>query len=417
METLIKKRGSVTILVMLFFVTLVSMIMVFVAAAKDNGVKSTARELGLVWTGSILAEYDLNLQHRYNIFGFYGMEGDIARKLDFYGRQSYDGKKYIKYEGSSAELYEYSLASTKAMKKQIVAVGRLAAAEKLIRPNSKIKASSEEPPGKIGNKAVLNELPSKGSPRSIYIRGVADSLKDAGSAGALVHKGTDGFFENRYIFTYFKDSSDARGLGRTFFQNEVEYIICGKHSDAQNQDGIRRRIIGIREIINLAFVMKDPKMNGETLAAAEIITPGPAAVLTQKAIQAAWALAESYNDYQLLINGKKVPVVKDEHSWAIDMESIVGAKPKKDEDPEFHSEAPYVDPGNTRGADYEDYLSIMTYSMDENVRLLRIMDLIQINMKYGYYSVFRIRDYNGGLKAGFKINGETYEIEKEYQPE
>ena len=120
-----RKKGSVTILIMLFFVTLVSMIMVFVSVSKDYAVKSTARELGLLWTNSILAEYDINLQERYNIFGFYGLEGNVEKKINYYAGESYSNKSNVTYKGCRAELYDYSLANVEMSGKQIVAVGNL----------------------------------------------------------------------------------------------------------------------------------------------------------------------------------------------------------------------------------------------------------------------------------------------------
>ena len=58
----------------------------------------------------------------------------------------------------------------------------------------------------------------------------------------------------------------------------------------------------------------------------------------------------------------------------------------------------------------------MAYLMDEDVKLLRMMDLIQINMREQYYDGFRIADYNTGLHAVLRINGEDYAVQKEYQP-
>ena len=151
------------------------------------------------------------------------------------------------------------------------------------------------------------------------------------------------------------------------------------------------------------------------MAVAAVITPGPAAVVTQKALQSAWALAESNNDYKLLMNGKKVPMVKTQHSWAIDLESITGGKVKEEENPKFKSKVPYVDPGNTAGQEYRDYLELLCYLMDSDVKILRLMDLIQINMRCFYYGDFRLKDYNGGLRCVLRVNDEEQEIAKVYQ--
>lgn len=121
-----KRKGSVTVFVMIFFVTLVSMIFIFIDVSKKIAVNGSTDALASVWGNSILAEYDLNLQKRYNIFGFYGLPSDVNKKLDFYAKESFEEKKYIDYEGVSSSLYEYSLANADVMKKQIIKAGIIA---------------------------------------------------------------------------------------------------------------------------------------------------------------------------------------------------------------------------------------------------------------------------------------------------
>ena len=50
------KQGSVTIYVLLFFLTLVSMLMTFVNVSKTLAVGSVSSELALLWSDNILAE-------------------------------------------------------------------------------------------------------------------------------------------------------------------------------------------------------------------------------------------------------------------------------------------------------------------------------------------------------------------------
>ena len=50
-------------------------------------------------------------------------------------------------------------------------------------------------------------------------------------------------------------------------------------------------LVAVREAMNFLYLNKDQK-SGEAMAAARLLTPGPAAVATQKALLAAWALAE-----------------------------------------------------------------------------------------------------------------------------
>ena len=53
-------------------------------------------------------------------------------------------------------------------------------------------------------------------------------------------------------------------------------------------------------------------MSAEAMTVAEAITPGPSAAATQKVLIAAWAFAESVNDYKLLLKGHKIPIMKNE---------------------------------------------------------------------------------------------------------
>ena len=398
-----KRKGSVTVFVMIFFVTLVSMIFIFIDVSKKIAVNGSTDALASVWGNSILAEYDLNLQKRYNIFGFYGLPSDVNKKLDFYAKESFEEKKYIDYEGVSSSLYEYSLANADVMKKQIIKAGIIAATEKFIKPSKEIESAGELEPGTIRNQVILSNLPSSGSSKSISVSKITDMLENADSFADVMKKTGDELFEKQYIFAYFKEQSNSKDLGKTFFQNEIEYIICGKSSDAANARSIRNKIIAVREALNFVYLNKDPKKSAEAMAAAQLLTPGPAAIATQKALLAAWALAESINDYKLLVDLHKVPLMKSEATWAIDLDSVVANTSDK-----------YVYTGVDQGQTYEDFLSLFTYAVDERVRLLRIMDLIQINMKYLYYRTFSLKEYSGGLRFLMKVNGVEHVVVKEY---
>ncbi len=174
-----------------------------------------------------------------------------------------------------------------------------------------------------------------------------------------------------------KEQSNSKDLGKTFFQNEIEYIICGKSSDAANARSIRNKIIAVREALNFVYLNKDPKKKRRSYGSGSASDAGSGSDCNSKALLAAWALAESINDYKLLVDLHKVPLMKSEATWAIDLDSVVANTSDK-----------YVYTGVDQGQTYEDFLSLFTYAVDERVRLLRIMDLIQINMKYLYYRTF-----------------------------
>lgn len=406
----VNKKGSVTIFVCIFFVTLVSMILIFAGVSKTMAVRSSTDALCSLWADSVLAEYDLNLQRRYNILGYYGYPSDVKEKVEFYAGKSFDKKKYITYGVTGSSLYPYSLGNVDIMEEQVFEAGKLAFTEKFIRPNPSITPIETEEAGTAGGEngrpsktEIFQELPSEGSEKSYSLSQLTDLLKSTGSVKDAAVKTGKSWFINQYIFAYLKDERDDKGLGTTYLQKEIEYVICGKQSDLANQRSLKNRIVTIREGMNLLYLNQDTKKSGEAMAAAALLTPGPAAAATQKAILAAWALAESVNDYKLLCSGHKVPTMKTEASWAVDLDSVLANKADG-----------YIYTGVDIGEDYEDYLKLFLSSMNQRVKLLRVMDIIQINMRYLYYDSFLLQEYNGGVHFVLDVNGDRHEVVKCY---
>ena len=56
----------------------------------------------------------------------------------------------------------------------------------------------------------------------------------------------------------------------------------------------------------------------------------------------------------------------------------------------------YKSAGN-RGSRIQDYLMVLLCGIGDDTKLYRIMDLIQINMKYVYRDDFLLKEYSGGL--------------------
>ncbi|MEG0924368.1 MAG: DUF5702 domain-containing protein [Anaerovoracaceae bacterium] len=380
------RKGSVIIMIMLFFLSLIILIFAFTNASKEIGVKGSVNSLGRLWANSILGEFDINLQGRYGLFGFYGFEKDISSKLDYYANYSFQEKKYIDWGGCRCSLYDYSLGNPNNVKKQIVEVGKL----NLVTKEDAAEQSQMEDRD-INNKKILMSLPSSGMDNSLDLDKIGDTIKNLKSLEGIATYGSEKFFINTYIKNYFKNNINSKGLGETYFRNEMEYIIGGNSKDRQNLSNVKIKIIAIRNVLNFAYLMTDETKKQEAIVAAQLITPGPVSLATQMAILEGWALVESSRDYSSLIDGKKVPFMKTKETWGRDDNS-------EDE----------------KGTYYEDYLMSLICFVDDNVKLLRIMDLIQINMKFLYYGDFLISEYSSGLNYKMQVNGKNYEFNGEY---
>lgn len=408
------KKGFLSVYLCLFFLTLVSVILLIVGNVKSSVWQSNGETLGHLWGQSVLAEYDLNLQRRYGLFGFYGYPALVKDKLEFYATEALDSvDKNISWKIQGCSLYGYSLQNVDIFKEQVLAEGSLLLVDGGEKWNMEIQPVIHHEPG--NRSVVLDDLPSSGSKDGLSLHGILDAVDGRTTLSEVAKKGNDRYIESAYAFSCFRhglsgkttEETDGEAVnGESYFSREIEYLICGKNSDDGNAAAIRNRIVGVREAMNLLYLNENEQTRNEALVVAELLTPGPAAVVTQQTLLSMWALAESVNDYRLLMNGHRVPLVKSEETWAVDLESAM----------EDTAEG-YIYTGVDEGENYEDYLKFFLSLVNERLCLLRMMDLIQINMRWLYYDSFLLGEYYGGLQFQYTVQGKTHNLVRTYEKE
>jgi len=249
------------------------------------------------------------------------------------------------------------------------------------------------------------------------ISSLVEKLKEGMSISSLIGEAA----EDIYIFRFFKDYMDDRELGETYLNNEIEYILSGQPDDKKAKEKVRGNIMLIRNSLNLAYLYTCDEKRNAVMAAAEIISPGPGALAVQLIIMETWALLEAGNDMELLYDNKPVPVIKSDRNWALSLENVMLSFETGDGTAgtvimqEKSESKKYTRPETEEGIYYEDYLKILTGALPREIKLLRIMDLIQINMKYLYCDYFVLSDYYTGLDFSVEVNGRTYEFSEVYQ--
>ncbi len=209
---------------------------------------------------------------------------------------------------------------------------------------------------------------------------------------------------------------DKRDLGKTYFENEIEYIISGKLNDEKSRRTVYDKLLIERNGMNLIYLYSCTEKRQMALEAAELLTPGPEAVITQALILEAWAFFEARNDIELLYDGKQVPVFKRDENWALDIDTVIESEFKDNENGELDTRESkkYVEPESIEGQTYGDYLKTLLLAVPESKRLLRIMDLIQINMKYAYCDYFLMADYYTGLEFEMTVNGRRHDFSERF---
>ena len=388
----------------------VMLTLAFIYATVDVAVKSYSDSLLNMSSRAVLGEFDLDLKKDYGIFAFYGHKGQIEDKVEKYVSYSTAGNKYVKTGTISAYTGEYSLLDCNVFEKEITEHMKYAMAKGLLEKlrgedDDGHEVTVEKKDRILRNRSVADSLPTR-----VYGYGQTDFTDrldmiagNIGSIAEIVGSGLDTALVNEYIMAYFRNLLNDRPDHETFFRNEVEYVIEGSLSDETNRKQVSHVIVTVRTAANAVSIVRDEKMHREVAVLAQTISPGPGGLLLEAGIIAAWAYAEAKNDMALLEHGKKVPVLKNHKTWAVDLESAWKGTVKG-----------YIDTENSKGQDYEDYLRFILSFMDRKVKLARTMDLIQINMKGNHNRNFLIREYNCGFRLEAEINGKKFSYDHVY---
>jgi hypothetical protein len=261
---------------------------------------------------------------------------------------------------------------------------------------------------RITSRWILENLPSAGSKAGADISAAVNSVKSGDSLKELIGSAA----VNTYIFTYFRHYCSGEYLSDSYFQNEVEYILTGYPDDQRARKKIKQKLLSMRNMLNLAYLYTSDEKREAAMAMAAVLTPGAEAVVTQGVLLELWAYAEAENDLALLYDGKTVPLLKSSDTWALSLgNSLSGSEA------ENGTGKRYVLPKSLKGYGYEEYLRILLNVIPENLRYLRLMDLIQINMKYLYCDYFRLENYYAGLQYTLEVNGVLHEFEETYERE
>lgn len=270
----------------------------------------------------------------------------------------------------------------------------------------------ESPKGQriLRNESLKATLPSNGYGKSfslpeIRMKSEEEMMKLGEQAESVLESFSqmgetilDRYLIDQYILTYM-NSATKEGKKETFFGNEVEYILCGSNSDQENYQSVQIRLFLLRTGLNLIHIYNDPEKRALTLEAAAAISGPFAAGPVQFLICISWASFEAKNDVKVLMDGGKIPLIKNSSQWASSLDALFGRTKEAGGG------------GSGEGLNYEGYLGIFLAVQGEDEKLLRIMDLIQINMKGRYRDSFDLRTCISRFEITVTFSRKQYTIQ------
>ena len=227
----------------------------------------------------------------------------------------------------------------------------------------------------------------------------------AGEATAL----RDNIYLNEYIMGTFKNSVSEIKQGnetiedtnlhgaekqalQTFYDSEVEYVLHGNPSQELNNIMTKGELLLVRFGLDTLHVYTDGKKKtmatGIATAVAGWWTGGAGIPIISNLIMCGWGMGEAVIDMKDLMEGKSVPIYKMKGDWKLDVGLPAALEPKTDKRLYFN---------------YHDYLRLFLLTMNENKKLDRLEDLIQLNTVKSK-SGFRMSDCNTFVRVEAEVS-------------
>ena len=453
MEKTNQLEASVTIYLAMVFTIILSLLLVILEGARENAIRlkiECAMDLSL---NSIFAEYNRQLLEQYDLFFIdtsYGQAGASIENTEVHlkaylqdnfeaGGEAGLGKDLLGLQAEEVNILDYALASDEEgelIKRQAVAYMKdlygISYLDELERQLDTVQREGlltrdvtgerlanqsaidqfEIPPKQVGEdeweevelhnpadavnatRGILSlvidgdgELSTSGICFSNYIS-QRDCNQGSGLAGREGITLTDELIFNEYLIAKCGCYTDPKETGA--LQYQLEYILAGKSNDVENLKAVVNRLLLLRETANVVYLFSDEAKIAEAEALALAVTSAIAmpelTELVKVSLMFAWAYAESVYDVRMLLKGGKIPLIKDSGTWHYSISGML----------DFASDT-QIDPKDSSGVSYEEYLRMFLAMENEETRIYRAMDVIEMDIRKcdgnGYFRLDTCVDY------------------------
>lgn len=414
-------KAQITVLMSLMMLILLS----FAAAVLESASIQTAKNIRRAdverAVESLFAEYQKELLEEYDVFGLDGTyetgdysEDRILDRMTVYGAVTGEGKIDAVRFLSDGEGAEFARQVSRYMEnrfgidiikdltgKEEQAAEQEQEAEEYRQKEENMEkemdkilalegtspegdgADNENPLEILQNlkRKVLTEIALPGnrqvSRKSVEgMEGVSVREKRQGKGEVLLEE--KNISEKLYLISYIPEhfGSFIQGMEDRPLEYEQEYLIGGKSDDMENLRIVLDRIRGLRMAPNYLYLQTDETKKAEAKVLAGVIStlagnPELTEVITQ-GILMAWAYGESVMDIRTLTSGGKVPAAKTKETWKLSLSGLLKLGTKEDSGGSENGE---------KGFGYEEYLKILLLLETQGTLQMRMLDLIEWNMK------------------------------------
>ena len=218
------KKGVTAVFLTIIAGAVLSCVIVFIQLAASAASVSYCGNLFNLAGRSVLSEFDLELKSRYGIIAFSRDNSSIVNELKKYVKYTVTDDRYIRLGEVSVDMKDYCLMDCEIFEEQIT---------ESVNCKNLIGTEKNSGPVQTGdrtlrNSRTINALPSKGMTDTPSVYALVSNIKNLTGISQLWKNGSREYLTTVYIFSVFKSGMSAADDERSFFRNEIEYILEGK---------------------------------------------------------------------------------------------------------------------------------------------------------------------------------------------
>ncbi|MBR1470009.1 MAG: hypothetical protein IJ600_00035 [Lachnospiraceae bacterium] len=196
-------------------------------------------------------------------------------------------------------------------------------------------------------------------------------------------------------------------------QYEIEYVTMGKDNDTDNLKAVANRLLLFRGGANTVHYFRDGMLQSEArgmAAALSFVCFMPECEgIFEALIAAAWIFAESLADVRSLMDGGRIPLIKEHEDWNLSLSHALSIGGSAEDDGGI----------GQKGLNYKEHLRLLLYLTPEQERLNRCMNVVELDVrKIPGYENFRLDDCVAGatMQLIFKSSyGYTFLMERRFR--
>lgn len=403
------KKGEITAFLSLIFVLLVSFILTMTESASIQTVKNRKRLDVDRAVFSLFGEYQKELFEEYEIFAIDSTyeTGQVEESL-FLDRMAYYGSTGIQQEITDIQFLTDN--NGQAFREQVLKTMEGRTGISLVQNLTGLAENWEE--GEIQGQEISGQLDDILSENQELIPEEAHGLLEAKKGGILSlvlpktfrlsnksvqlskqvsgrirHTGRGSFPERsniqgvegkvlfeKYILEKFSSAVEKKGEARSL-DYEIEYLLCGKESDAENLKSTVNQLLMFRFAMNYKYLLSDiqKQEEAETMAAAIsllILNPELEQVI-KHVLLILWSFGESVIDIRSLLSGKHTALNKNRENWQLQLSGLFHLGTAEDTQEGNDSE---------NGLTYQQYLQILLFLKGSSELTMRTLDRLEQNL-------------------------------------